>query len=143
MTFSSRNGTLLPDKYRTLTNQASVTAGNESFSISVSEGTGSDGSRQAILKISGDSFEITIWIPAQDTRLFEQVRTTRWDQRGSLCIGNTAQAPVFWSCDEETLSILVGADDETWDIGFALPLSTLDSIIAAIKPLQAWLFHSP
>ena len=43
----------------------------------------------------------------------------------------SAGSPAFWCVSDEAdvyLSILVGHDDQTWDIAVSLPLDTIDDI---------------
>lgn len=49
-------------------------------------------------------------------------------------IGEVAGAPAWWSVDDAagTLSILVGPDDETWDVGVTLPRGTLEVILTEV-----------
>ena len=112
------------------------------ISVSASEGSSAEGKPIAILGITGGNFDVSVWIPAEEAVLFDSVRSARWEQRGSIRIGQSAGAPVFWSSDEQTLSILIGVDDESWDIGFSLPASTLDSITDAIHSIRGWLSPS-
>lgn len=54
---------------------------------------------------------------------------------GSLRIGSSAGAPAWWSVEQDEtgmLSILIGADDESWDIAILLPLDTIDEIIREV-----------
>lgn len=86
------------------------------------------------VKISMPDFEINVWIPQEELGSLEQVRTTAWDT-GSLRIGKSAGEAAWWSADlqEQTLSIVIGPDDETWDIGVSLPLATLDMILTEVR----------
>jgi hypothetical protein len=90
------------------------------------------------VKISAPIFEFNvIFAPAEVARL-ARVRQTPW-LTGALEIGRSAGSPVWWSVDEDDspyLSILIGHDDQTWDIGFTLPLTTLDSVLREIEQLQ-------
>lgn len=50
-----------------------------------------------------------------------------WIVRESLQAGTTLGHPVFWclGAQAETAEVLVGADDETWDLAVTLPLSAV------------------
>jgi hypothetical protein len=39
---------------------------------------------------------------------------------------------VHWSVNGETVAVLVGHDDETWDIALETPLSTVDDTVANV-----------
>ncbi len=87
-----------------------------------------------VVKISMPQLEINVWIPQEELSNLEQVRTTLWD-KGSLRIGRSAGEAAWWSADlqEQTLSIVIGHDDETWDVGAILPLATLDLILTEVE----------
>ena len=67
--------------------------------------------------------------------------TSRPFEQGALRIGESAGSNVFWSIngegDTDTVVILIGQDDETWDISFAVPATTIASIVDAIQALDA------
>jgi hypothetical protein len=84
----------------------------------------------------GDNFEINITIKEEEIPLLARVKNAKWDDRGSLRIGVCAGSAVFWCSENTRLSILVGHDDETWDIAVDLPLSTLAEIEKEIQNLH-------
>jgi hypothetical protein len=81
-----------------------------------------------------------IHIAPEDVPRLSDVTSTPWDS-GALRIGDSAGVGVFWSVngedDKDTVVILVGDDDETWDISFAVPATTIDEILDAIKAVDA------
>jgi hypothetical protein len=89
------------------------------------------------IKIQTLQCELNIWIKADEVALLHQVKAARWDSRGSLNIGSSAGVPVFWSSEDDTLSILVGHDDETWDFGLILPIHIINEIISNIETEQS------
>lgn len=44
----------------------------------------------------------------------------------------TAAAPVFSARNDNTVSLLIGADDETWDIALIIPRDTIDVIVREV-----------
>ena len=83
------------------------------------------------VKIGGDRFEINVRLSPAEARSLPGVRETPW-LTGSLRAGACCGAAAFWSRDGDTLSLLVGHDDETWDAGFMLPAATLDDVLTAV-----------
>jgi hypothetical protein len=73
------------------------------------------------------------WLTKPELLLIPQARTARWDDRGSLKIGESAGDSAFWCCSDGILSILVGQDDETWDFGVSMPEGIIDDMIAEIQ----------
>jgi hypothetical protein len=92
------------------------------------------------VSLSTDTWLALIHIPPEDAARLSEVTSRSWDE-GSLRIGESAGASVFWSVngedDKDTVVLLVGHDDETWDISFAVPAATIDEIIAAIAAADA------
>lgn len=86
------------------------------------------------VKIQTDLMEINVWIPIADTSKLQHVRRTPW-VNGALRIGVSASSPAFWCVDDDMLSILVGPDDQTWDIAVSFPVNTIDKILDEIEKL--------
>ena len=88
------------------------------------------------IKIQSDQFEINIAVPIEVVERLGLVRNARW-MSGALRIGTSAGAPAWWCVGDEggvgTMSILIGEDDETWDIAIQLPVETVDEVIREIE----------
>jgi len=86
------------------------------------------------VKIGTDAFEINVRLVAEDATKFRSVLQTQW-LSGALRIGECAGAPVYWSIGEggNSISVLVGHDDQTWDFGVELPASTIGEILNGIE----------
>ncbi len=110
--------------------------GSSDISITVCEGALENGAPALLLKIQTDMFELNVWVPENEISLLNQVQSASWDTRESLRIGRSANSPVFWSCSEVELAMLVGHDDETWDFALRLPHSALEQILSAIEAEQ-------
>jgi hypothetical protein len=82
--------------------------------------------------IQKSDLEMNIWMAANELALIPKVRTARWNERESIKLGKCAGSPTFWSCEDDHLSILVGLDDECWDIAVMLPAEIIDDLIAEI-----------
>lgn len=87
-----------------------------------------------VVKVGTPQLEINVRIPGGDMAKLDGVRLAAWDSRRSLQIGEVAGAGAWWCVDVHagTLSILVGEDDETWDVAATLPIGTLDAIISEV-----------
>jgi hypothetical protein len=88
------------------------------------------------IKIGTDSFEINVDVPVEFVDRLNLVRQTPWGS-GALHIGTSAGMPAWWCVGDESedtriLSILVGQDDETWDIAVQLPIDTVDEVLREI-----------
>jgi len=65
------------------------------------------------------------------------IRESDWATRQCLHIGESAGAPVHWSAAGEDATIMVGHDDETWDIAVTIPIATVETIVADARA-GAW-----
>jgi hypothetical protein len=86
------------------------------------------------VKIAVPSLELNVRIPSSDVHKLEQVCTASWDARGSVRIGEVVGVPAFWCTDQAThaVDILIGGDDETWDICVTLPPRSVEMVIEEI-----------
>lgn len=85
------------------------------------------------LKIGCPRFEANFWISFQDLAKLKLVREMS-SAVGSIQIGRSANALAYWSRGEADLfMIVIGNDDETWDIGFSLPADIYNEIIIEIE----------
>lgn len=84
-----------------------------------------------ILTLEAEVFEVNIHIPGEEAEELKLVAGSRWED-GSMQIGESAGVPVFWSTDDGMVAILIGADDENWDIALSVPVETMDRIIEAV-----------
>lgn len=87
-----------------------------------------DGRTLAFTKISSGEWEVNVRATPLEFATLESTRGATWASRHSIAVGRSAGAPVFWSCDGPTASILIGSDDETWDVALAVPVDVVDRI---------------
>lgn len=85
------------------------------------------------LKISSHIWEINIDLKEQELDLLTKVKNARWDERDSIIIGKCLNSPVFWSCQERKVSILIGHDDECWDICVSIEKKYLKDLESEIE----------
>ncbi len=82
-----------------------------------------------VVKLQTETWELNIWVPLADLVRLRDIRQANWGSRRSLAVGTCAGSPVFWAANEDQATILIGQDDETWDIGISLPIETVDEIV--------------
>jgi hypothetical protein len=73
--------------------------------------------------------------PSEWTRL-PDVRAADWNQRRSVRLGTSNRSPVWWSATESEFTLCIGADDESSDAVFVLPLPVLAAIEQALANLD-------
>jgi hypothetical protein len=84
------------------------------------------------VKLSSPAYEVNIAIPVAQVEKLKKVPTTPW-LSGAMRLGRLAGAAVFWSCDKKKVSILIGHDDQTWDVGIFIPLGTFKTMLREIE----------
>ncbi len=105
--------------------------------VTLDDCVAADGCLRYGIKIQLKDAELNISIKPEEMGLFSRVLTASWDNRASIRIGSCCEAPVFWCSDFVTVSILIGHDDETWDVCFSLPHSVIDDILAKLETKKA------
>ncbi|MGI5224013.1 hypothetical protein [Actinoallomurus sp. CA-142502] len=85
------------------------------------------------VKLQGETWELNIWASASDFGRLREIRSADWAARRSLAIGTSAGAPVYWATSDDQVTILIGHDDETWDIAVMVPLGAVDEIVSLVK----------
>jgi hypothetical protein len=97
-----------------------------------------DGHEVVLAKISADEWEINVRAPQADFAALSGIRDAAWATRSTRSAGTSAGSPVFWCRDEEDserASVLVGADDETWDIAISLPTQVVEDLVRQVAEL--------
>ena len=56
------------------------------------------------------------------------IRTADWNQRRSIAVGESAEASVFWASSGDEAMIMIGHDDETWDVALTVPTEVVERI---------------
>ena len=78
-----------------------------------------------LLTVSADGVSLLIRIQRSDLQVLAGIPSAWWLQRRSIAAGTALGNPVFWCRDEEAPDIaviLVGRDDETWELALHVPL---------------------
>jgi hypothetical protein len=81
------------------------------------------------VRLQRETWELNVRASADELAKLRAIRAADWDRRRSIRAGRSAGAPVFWAVGEEGVTLLIGDDDETWDIGVTVPVETVDEIL--------------
>ena len=98
--------------------------------VTVDPFIGEGGIHLYLLKIQTDAYEINMRVKPDDVVKFDSVRSAPW-AKGSVRIGESAGSHVFWCVGDEgdnSVSVLIGDDDEGWDVAVSLPPGIIDVI---------------
>ncbi len=85
-----------------------------------------------LVKLQSEAWELNIWATTDELWKLADIEKTDWDRRRPLRVGTCANAPVWWNERDGTVYILVGHDDETWDLGVTVPLATVHNLLAEL-----------
>ena len=91
------------------------------------------------VSLSTSTWVAAIHIAPEEVELLNGVIATPGDG-GGLRIGESAGGYVFWSVnghDKATIVMSIGEDDESCDISFAMPATTIREILDAIKLIKS------
>ena len=91
------------------------------------------GDALVLAKFSNDGWEVNVRAPASELLALRDVRTFDWDTRRAVKIGVCAGASAFWCSDGRTATILVGHDDEAWDIAVSVSVEVIDNLVRQIE----------
>ena len=105
-------------------------------SVSIDDGIGPDGSSCFFIKLQGSECELNVSASARELEDLRAVGGARWLDRKSLRVGRCLGASVFWSRQDGRLSVLVGPDDETWEVAFSAPESLVAALLQEIERVR-------
>lgn len=85
------------------------------------------------VKVQHQLFEINLRFSHEELGVLEQPIPMCTDAKARTC-GTCLQKPVHWRRDDQQqVYLCVGHDDETWDVGFLLPESTIKEMVREIR----------
>lgn len=82
------------------------------------------------VKIQSSEWELNFQATPEELISLSAVRKTDWTARQSQHVGECAGSAVHWTADGDTVTIMVGDDDETWDVAVMVPVAVVDRIVA-------------
>ena len=86
-----------------------------------------------VLRLSNQGFLLLIQITPAELATLSGVSVADWDDRKAIKAGETLGSPVFWcrsTNDPAGVTVLVGADDETWALAVEFPADVLLRVLA-------------
>lgn len=85
------------------------------------------------IKISSETWEVNVRVTPQDIAELTTVRGAAWPARDSIALGEAAGGGTFWSSEGDIVTVLIGHDDETWDVAVSFPISVVDEILQLVS----------
>jgi hypothetical protein len=92
------------------------------------------GSQLMLVKLQSSAWEINVRATREELLSLREIRDAVWADRRSLQVGTSAGAPVHWSASGGTATVMVGHDDETWDIAIDVPIASIEEIVTGAAP---------
>lgn len=86
-------------------------------------------------KFSDHGWELNVTAAASEFLTLRGIRTMDWESRRTRAVGVSAGARVFWTSDARTATIMVGSDDETWDLAVAVPVELVEELVRRVEGL--------
>jgi hypothetical protein len=85
------------------------------------------------VQLQGETWKLNVWASASDFGRLRGIRSADSVARRSLASGTSAGAPVYWATSDGQVTILIGHDDERWDIAVIIPLAAVEEIVSLVK----------
>lgn len=86
-------------------------------------------------KLTDDRWELNVRARAPEFLTLRDIRALDWNARKVAKVGTSAGAAVFWCSDGETATIMIGHDDETWDLAISVPVGIVDDLVRQVEGL--------
>jgi hypothetical protein len=86
-------------------------------------------------KFSDNDWELNVRALRSRFSALRSIRTQDWNSRSVVAVGVSAGADVFWSSDGAIATIMVGQDDETWDVAVTVPVDLVDDLVRRVDAL--------
>ena len=80
------------------------------------------------VKLQTDEWEVNFHGSSADLVKLRRIRAAQWDERRSIRAGESAGAHVFWAIAGDRATLMIGRDDETWDVAVTIPLEAIEEI---------------
>jgi len=90
---------------------------------------------EGVLHLSRSDLLLVIKIAPDELVLLPAAREADWKRRQSIRAGSMLGSACRWCQGEEpdTVQLMVGPDDETWELALTLPMADIDRMIAMAK----------
>jgi hypothetical protein len=87
-----------------------------------------DAAGDVAVKLQADEWEVNFRASRSELAALGRIRSEDWNERRSIRAGESAGAPVFWASDGDDATLMIGDDDETWDVAITLSVAAVEDI---------------
>lgn len=87
-----------------------------------------------MLRLVSDEVYLVVRVPAPDLARLSEIDQAVWSTGSSLRVGTSLGHPVFWARgDSDTVTVLVGHDDQTWDLALTITTTVVAEIVSVAR----------
>jgi hypothetical protein len=86
-----------------------------------------------LVKLQTAEWELNVRATKDEFRQLAVIRDADWVSRRSISVGVVAGAPAYWSSDGRSATVVVGHDDETWDLALTMPVEVVDEVVMGAR----------
>ncbi len=104
----------------------------KNYDVTIDEAFTEDNAAAVLIKIYNDYIESNIYL---DKNLINVLMDFIDKNTNKTEAGNSANSSVFWSRQDEVVYILIGEDDQSWDISLVADETLLKNIKSGIKAM--------
>ena len=87
-----------------------------------------DAAGDVAVKLQAHEWEVNFRASRAELVALSGIRTADWNERRSIRAGESAGAPVFWASGGDDATLMIGSDEETWDVAITLPVAAVEEI---------------
>jgi hypothetical protein len=87
-----------------------------------------DAAGDVAVKLQADEWEVNFRASRAELAALSGIRSADWNERRSIRAGESTGAPVFWASSGGDATLMIGSDDETWDVAVTLPVAAVEEI---------------
>ena len=88
------------------------------------------------LKFQGSNWELNLRLSKEDIQTLNKgIKEADWSERKSIKAGTTCMSvPIYWNYEKKNniVCIILGEDDECWDVGFVISFSDFERMITTL-----------
>ena len=85
------------------------------------------------LKLATDEWEVNVHGSPDDLSRLSEIRSVSWSERRSIQAGESAGAPAYWASTGDQAALMIGHDDETWDVSVTVPFDVIDQVVSEVS----------
>jgi hypothetical protein len=85
------------------------------------------------VKLATDEWEVNIYGSVDDLLCLSEIRSAKWDERQSIEAGESAGARAYWASVGDHAALMIGRDDETWDVLLTVPFDVIEEVLREVR----------